>query len=106
MAALRHLGLALGGEAAARLSRHLAMAASGDCILRHLRQMPLPSAGQVEIVGVDDWAYRKRDRYGTIICDLQTHRPIDLLPEASSQPWADWLMAHEDVQIISRRPRR
>lgn len=54
------------------------------------------------MVGIDDWAFRRGQRYGTIICDLERHRVVDLLPERAVQSTADWLRSHPTIQIISR----
>jgi len=52
--------------------------------------------------GVDDWAWRKGQDYGTILVDLERHRVADLLPGRSAEELADWLTQHPTVNIISR----
>ncbi|HEY6542884.1 MAG TPA: ISL3 family transposase [Ktedonobacteraceae bacterium] len=100
--ALQRLGLALGGKAGARLGQHLGMAASPDSLLRLIRQAPLPSRAPATAIGLDDWAYKRRLRYGTLICDLDTGHPIDLLADRSVQTVSTWLQEHPEVKIISR----
>src|SRR4029453_18112013 len=56
----------------------------------------------VRALGVDDWAWKKGRRYGTILCDLERRRPVDLLPERSADSLASWLKAPPGVEIISR----
>jgi transposase len=56
----------------------------------------------VNVLGVDDWAWHKGRRYGTILCDLEHHRSVDLLPERSAEDLSNWLKAHPDVHVISR----
>jgi transposase len=51
---------------------------------------------------VDDWARRKGRTYAAIVCDLERHRPLDLLPDATAATWAAWLKAHPTVQVVSR----
>jgi transposase len=95
-------GFALGGEAGARLATRLAMPTSPDTLLRRVRHAHLPVPPPVRVLGVDDWALRKGQRYGTILCDLERRRPVDLLPERSVSVLRDWLQNHPEVEVISR----
>jgi len=54
------------------------------------------------VVGVDDRAWRKSQRYGTILCDIERGKVIDLLPDRSTESTAEWLMTHPGIEIISR----
>jgi transposase len=98
----RNIGLALGGEAGSRLAARLAMPTSADTLLRRVRRAPLPQHPVVRILGVDDWAFRKGHHYGTILCDLERHRVVDLLPERSAEALSGWLKQHPEVEVISR----
>jgi transposase len=101
--ALFWLGLALGGEAGARTAQRLGLMVSGDTLLRHLRRMAQKSAPIAHrVLGIDDWAWRKGQRYGTIVCDLERHCVVDLLPDRQSQTVTEWLRAHAPPEIISR----
>lgn len=93
---------AAGGEAGARLSKRLAMTISADTLLRRLKRLSVALPTEVTHVGVDDWAFRKGSRYGTIIVDLNTHRPIDVLPDRTSSTLTKWLSKHPSIQVISR----
>jgi transposase len=53
-------------------------------------------------VGIDDWAWRRGRRYGTIVCDLQRRRVVDLLPGRSAGPVRDWLAGRPGVAVVSR----
>lgn len=81
---LRVIGEAMGGESGARLSQKLAMTCSPATLLRLVRSSPLPSSAHVRVVGVDEWAWRKGQHYGTILVDLEQQRPIDLLADATA----------------------
>lgn len=99
---LRVIGQAMGGEAGARLSQRLAMKCSPATLLRLVRQAPLPSSSTVRVVGVDEWAWRKGQSYGTILVDLEQQAPIDLLEDATAESFATWLERHPTVEGISR----
>src|SRR4028119_2189253 len=54
------------------------------------------------VVGIDDWAWRKGQRYGTIVVDLERGDVIDLLPDRDAETVAAWLKAHPGVEVVSR----
>jgi transposase len=96
------VGLALGGEAGARLLRTLGVLSSPDAVLVHIRSTPCPSLPCSRVIGVDDWSYRRGRSFGTIIVDLERHRVIDLLPDRETTTLKVWLSAHPEIQIVSR----
>jgi len=100
--ALQQLGLALGGQAGARVATKLGMAASGRTVLRLVALRPLPLGEPPRVLGIDDWSWRRGHRYGTILCDLERRTLVELLPDRSAESVAAWLQAHPGVQIISR----
>jgi transposase len=98
----RHLGLALGGEPAARLAQGLAMPVSSDTLLRLVRAAPMPPYRAPRVVGLDEWAWRRGRRYGTMIVDLERNAVIDLLPDRDADSVAGWLRRHSSVEIVAR----
>ena len=96
------IALACGGEEGARdwLSELGFGPARIPCSARFYA--PTSTYPGVRIVGVDDWALRRGQRYGTILVDLDQHRVVDLLPERSSEAFAVWLQSHPEVEVVSR----
>jgi hypothetical protein len=85
---LHWLTFALGGRPGARLARRLGLLACRSTLLRSLRYRMQPTAVTApRVLGIDDWAWIKAHRYGTILCDLEAGKVVDLLPDARQQPW-------------------
>ncbi len=100
--ALCQLGLRVGGQAGADVGSELGMSGSRDTILRLVRRSPQPATSEPRIIGLDDWARKRRLRYGTLICDLERSQPIDLLPDRKVSTVSAWLKKHPSIDIVSR----
>ena len=98
----RRVAFEAGGEAGARLLNELGMPVSPDTLIRLVRNASEPAMNTPRVLGIDDWAKRKGQSYGTILVDLEAHKPVDVLPDRSAELVAEWLRAHPGVEIISR----
>ena len=93
----------MGGSAGARLARQLGILVSGSTLLRQLRRKVFADCARApRVLGIDDWAWRKGHRYGTILCDLERGGVIVLLPDRSAESTEQWLRAHPGAEILSR----
>ncbi len=95
-------GLALGGAAGARQLARQDVPGSRSTVLRRVRRLPTPAGPAPEVIGIDDWAWRKGHRYGTIVVDLERGCPIDVLEDRLAETVATWLQAHPTVRIAAR----
>jgi transposase len=95
-------GLALGGAAGARHLARQGLPGSRSTLLRRVRNLPAPEGPAPQIVGIDDWAWRKGHRYGSIVVDLERGCPIDVLADRKAETVAAWFKAHPEVSIVAR----
>ena len=100
--ALVDFGLALGGSAGARLANRRGVVGSRATVLRCLHALPPLEFPTPRVLGIDDWARRKGQTYGSLLVDLEQRRPVDLLEEGTAEGVAAWLAAHPGVEVIAR----
>src|SRR5262249_15873825 len=71
-------------------------------LLRLLGAAPNPQTPTLQAVGVDEWAWRRGHRYGTILVNRADHRVVDLLPDRAATSVAAWLAQHPTITVVCR----
>jgi transposase len=112
---LSSLTVELGGRAAARLGSRLKLLGGRTSVLNALKSMPLPVVNKPHIIGVHDFAFKHGHTkvpyrvpvHGTVIVDLETHKPIDLLPDRQGSTLTSWLSRScqgcaQQIEILDR----
>jgi transposase len=99
---IQEIGFETSGKGGERLSDKLGMPVSDVTVLWSLFLVPLPEIGPVHVVGVDDWSWRRGQRFGTILVNLETHKIVGLLPDREAESTSLWLTEHPEVDIVSR----
>lgn len=100
---LQHqLGLIAGGEAGRRAAVASGIQISADTLLRRVVQAPEQTENRTRHVGIDEWTWHRGHRYGTLIVNLDTHRPLVLLPGREQRTLAAWFKKYPEIQVVSR----
>jgi transposase len=96
------IGLSMGGRPGARICSLTGLSLSTSTILRVLKRTPVPEIKTPTVLGVDDFAFRRGNTYGTILIDLEKRKPVDLLSDREGKTLENWLLAHPGVAVVSR----
>jgi transposase len=100
--AIQDIGFATCGKGGEQLSDKLGIPISDATVLWSLFLAPLPEVGQVHVVGVDDWSWRRGKRFGSILVNLETHKIVGLLADREAESVRQWLAAHPEIDVVSR----
>jgi transposase len=100
--ALQSVGVITNGADAAQIASSFGVPTTAKTIIRRVLQLPLPSEGSVYKVGIDEWAWKKGHRYGTILVDLEKRRVVQLLADRSVETSKAWLRKHSEIDLVSR----
>jgi transposase len=99
---LKAIGLTASAEVSERLAPRLGMTIKASTLLRYLRTIKDAPRANVTVLGIDDFSLRRADSYGTILINLETRRPLDLLPDRTVEAVKPWLASHPEIQVVSR----
>jgi transposase len=99
---LAQLGGEQGGASAARSATLQGMQVTARAILRFMHALPLPSIAPPQIIGLDEWAWKRGQHYGAIVVDLERNKPIALLPDRSKPTVVQWLKRYPTINIVAR----
>jgi len=78
------------------------MKVKAPTLLCYLRSISPPTDAPVRVLGIDDFAIRRGDSYGTILVNLETGKPLDLLPDRTAEAVLPWLESHQEIEVVSR----
>ncbi|MCD7836660.1 MAG: transposase [Lachnospiraceae bacterium] len=93
----------LSSVSASALLKEGAIQVSKSSICDLLKKMPaLVDKFSIINICVDDFAFRKRYNYGTVMVDLDTHRIIDIIDSRETKQVEEWLKSHPNLKVISR----
>jgi len=96
------IGLATGGRLGTRVTDRLGIQTSRLTILRRIMALPTEPVGKISEIGIDDFAFRRGHKYGTILVDMVSHKVVDLLPDRTVETSAAWMDLHPEITLVSR----
>jgi transposase len=99
---LKAIGLSASAEVSERLAPRLGMTVKAPTLLRYLRTIEDAPKVDVTVLGIDDFALSRGDKYGTILINIETGKPLDLLPDRTAEAVKPWLSTHPEIQVVSR----
>ena len=99
---LKAIGLAAEASVSERLAPRLGMKVKAPTLLRYLRTIEDAPKANITLLGIDDFSLRRADKYGTILIDIETRKPLDLLPDRTAEAVMPWLSTHPEIQVVSR----
>lgn len=96
------IALLLGGKGGEKLCRLMNMPVSRSALIRRIHNSEVPVLDAPRIVGLDDWAFRKGLKYGTVLVDMEKRKIIDLLPDREAETVEKWLKQYPNIEVVSR----
>ncbi len=99
---LSQLGREHGGASGVQSANLLGIQVTARAILRFMHALRLPPIVAPRVIGLDEWAWKRGQRYGAIVVDLERNKPIALLADRSKSTIVPWLKEHPTIQIVAR----
>lgn len=99
---IQAIGIAFNANGGARLGAQMGVQVSRMTVLFSLHRLPLPPVRKIKRVGIDDFAWKRGLRYGTVLIDLDSHEIIDILPDRETESVKKWLESHPEIEVVSR----
>lgn len=96
-----HLGLALGGRPSGGVAQRLMLPVSRDTLLRVIRRWATKRSDPLGAISIDDFAWRRNHRYGTLVCDLERRRIVALLSDREQAAAQTWLTENTSIRIVA-----
>lgn len=78
------------------------MPVSKDTLLRVVRRRVVVRCEELNVIGIGDFAFRRGQTYGTIVCDLERRKPVTLLPDRALEKSRAWLARHPTISVVAR----
>lgn len=99
---VENIGLATSGMLGTRLGDRIGIRTSWMTIIRRIMARAIPPVEQVVQLGIDDFAFRRGRKFGTILVDMQSRKIIDLLPDRKAETASAWMSTHPEIDLVSR----
>jgi transposase len=100
--AIQAIELATCGRLGARLASRLGIVTTWMTMIRRVMALPLAPAEPVIFLGIDDFSFRRGRTFGTVLVNLETHQPIDLLADREAETASAWMKTHPEITHVSR----
>lgn len=99
---LQAVTLATSGRGGTKLAVRLGIPSTRQTLLRRIMELPDLPEESVLYLGIDDFSFRRGQRFGTVLVNLETHHIVDLLPDRQAESAATWMKQRPDIMVVSR----
>ena len=99
---LEQVGFMVGANPGALLLNVFGLAVSPDKLLRVVRTLPVQLTHCPKAIGVDEFALKRGIDYGSVVVNLETGQPVDLLPSRDATTVSQWLEQQPHIEVVAR----